>query len=147
VNLVVLPWCSRPGRFRYSPKTSQYPFLSRAIIIDFMDPLHFVNERLKFTRYFYESTVAVFEETKRKIEAKEPPYADTRDPEYGADEPAFLGEWEDADVAVDVVGATCLGLIQAADSGAPVADSAGAALNHRLWVSVPGFGLTKAGRS
>lgn len=71
----------------------------------------FVDERLKFIRYFYEQTVSLFEQTKRKIEAGEPPYVDTRDPAY-ADEPAFLEEWEDADAAVNIVGATCLQLLQ-----------------------------------
>jgi hypothetical protein len=76
-----------------------------------MDLLYFVDERLKFIRYFYESTVAVFQERIRKIEAGEPPYVDTRDPEY-ADEPAFLEEWQNADAAVNIAGATCLELLQ-----------------------------------
>jgi hypothetical protein len=76
-----------------------------------MDLLYFVDERLKFIGYFYESTVAVFQETMRRIEAGEPPYVDTRNPEY-ADEPAFLEEWENADAAVNIAGATCLELLQ-----------------------------------
>ena len=76
-----------------------------------VDLFHFVNERLRFTRYVYDTTVAVFDQMKRKIEAGEEPYIDTRDPEY-ADEPAFLEEWEDADVATDIIGGTCLGLLQ-----------------------------------
>ena len=76
-----------------------------------MDRNYFVDERLKFINYFYESTVSVFQETMRKIEEGEPPYVDARDPEY-AEEPAFLAEWENADAAVNIAGATCLELLQ-----------------------------------
>lgn len=76
-----------------------------------MDLLHFVNERLKFVHYYHESTVSVFEETKRKIEAGEPPYVDTHHAE-DEDEPAFLEEWRNADAAVIITGATCLELLQ-----------------------------------
>jgi hypothetical protein len=76
-----------------------------------VDLLYFVNERLKFIRYFHESTVSALEETKRKIEAGEPPYVDTRCGE-DANEPGFLEEWENADTAVNITGATCLELLQ-----------------------------------
>lgn len=32
---------------------------------------------------------------------------------WEADEPAFLAEWEEADLAGDVIGMTCLGMLQA----------------------------------
>lgn len=76
-----------------------------------MDLAHFPNQRLKFVEYFHASTTASFEEVKSKIEAGEPPYVDTRDPEY-ADEPAFLEEWERADAAMTITGAACLDLLQ-----------------------------------
>ena len=76
-----------------------------------MDLLYFVDERLKFIRDCCPSTVAAFQETMRKIEAEEPPYVDTRNPEY-AEEAAFLEEWENADAAVNIAGATCLELLQ-----------------------------------
>lgn len=76
-----------------------------------MDLFYFLNERLQFVEYFHASTTALFEEVKRKIEAGEPPYEDTRDPEY-ADEPAFLEEWEQADAALAISGAACLDLLQ-----------------------------------
>lgn len=76
-----------------------------------MDLAFFVNQRLDFVEYFHESTTAHFEETKRKIEAGEPPYIDNRDPEY-ADEPAFLEEWERADAAMTITGAACLDVLQ-----------------------------------
>jgi len=76
-----------------------------------MDLAYFLNQRLNFVEYFHASTTASFEEVKRKIEAEEPPYVDTRDPEY-ADEPAFLEEWEKADAAMTITGAACLDLLQ-----------------------------------
>jgi hypothetical protein len=76
-----------------------------------MDLYFFLEEHLKFVEYYHASTTAVFRETKRKIEAGEPPYTDTRNPEY-ADEPAFLEEWTRADIAVTISGASCLDLVQ-----------------------------------
>lgn len=76
-----------------------------------MDLAYFLNKRLKFIEYFFASTTASFDEIKHKIEAGEPAYVDTRDPEC-AEEPAFLEEWENADVAVTITGAACLELLQ-----------------------------------
>ena len=76
-----------------------------------MDLAHFLNQRLKFVEYFHASTTASFEEVKNRIEAGEPPYVDTRDPEY-ADEPAFLEEWERADAAMTITGAASLDVLQ-----------------------------------
>lgn len=76
-----------------------------------MDLLSFLDERLKFINYFYGSTVSIFQETMRKIEVGEPPYEDKRNPE-DYDEPAFLTEWQDADAAANITGASCLQLLQ-----------------------------------
>jgi hypothetical protein len=78
-----------------------------------MDLMYFLRARTKFVRYVYESVVPQFEEIKRKIQAGEEPYVDRRYVE-DADEPAFLEEWENADLAGDVIGVTCLGMLQAA---------------------------------
>lgn len=77
-----------------------------------MDLLHFLEERLKFIEQLYESAVAPFEETKRKIDEGESPYIDRRDPEY-ASEPAYLAEWEQAGDSVTVIGHWCLCMVQA----------------------------------
>jgi|GEM_PF-7072072 hypothetical protein len=77
-----------------------------------VDLLYFVDERLGFIRYFYETAAGLFHETKRKIEEHEEPYDD---PGYGSeyqDEPPFLEEWENADAAANITGATCLDLLQ-----------------------------------
>jgi hypothetical protein len=76
-----------------------------------MDLAHFLNQRLDFVEYFHATTTASYEEVLRKIEAGEPPYVDTRDPEY-ADEPAFLEEWGKANAAMTITGAACLDLLQ-----------------------------------
>jgi hypothetical protein len=77
-----------------------------------VDLLYFVDERLGFIRYFYEKAAGLFHETKRKIEEHEEPYDD---PGYGSeyqDAPPFLEEWENADAAANITGATCLDLLQ-----------------------------------
>ena len=79
-----------------------------------MDFLYFLRDHLRFIRYFYEIAMQPFEEIKRKIRAGEAPYVDQRDPDRDDYEPAFLAEWEDADVAMDVIGMTCLGMLQTA---------------------------------
>jgi hypothetical protein len=76
-----------------------------------MDLYFFLDQRLKFVEYYHATTTAVFQETRRKIEAGEPPYVDTRNPENG-DEPAFLEEWMTAEIATTISGATCLDLVQ-----------------------------------
>ncbi|MBZ5672406.1 MAG: hypothetical protein LAO04_22125 [Acidobacteriia bacterium] len=77
-----------------------------------MDLLYFLESRLTFIRNLYGSATSPFEETKRRIEAGEAPYADTRDPEH-VDEPAFLAEWQEADDSIAVVGQWCLCMVQA----------------------------------
>jgi len=77
-----------------------------------MDLLYFLDRRLAFVQKLYDSTVVGFEETKRQIEAGEPPYVDERNPEY-VDEPAFLEEWQEADDSAMVIGHWCLCMIQA----------------------------------
>lgn len=77
-----------------------------------MDLLYFLENRLEFIGYIYYSATSPFEETMRKITHGEPPYIDTRDPEY-ADEPAFLSQWQEADDAAAVIGHWCLCMVQA----------------------------------
>ena len=77
-----------------------------------MDLLYFVDERLGFIRYFYEKAAGVFDEMKRKIEDHEEPFDD---PGFGSeynDEPPYLEEWENADAAANITGATALDLLQ-----------------------------------
>jgi len=75
---------------------------------------HFLDERLNFAIYLYDSAVPPFEEIKRKINENEPPYEECRHPEDDGSEPMFLEQWEQADLAVDVLGMTCLGQVQIA---------------------------------
>jgi hypothetical protein len=78
-----------------------------------MDLLHFLKSKLRFIEQLYDGAAAPFVETKRQIEAGEPPYVDNRNPEYADGEPAFLQEWQDADESVLVLGYWCLCSVQA----------------------------------
>src|SRR5579863_8061892 len=77
-----------------------------------MDLHYFLDARLKFIEELYDTAVEPFEEIKRKIEAHEHPYVDTRNPE-DYDEPAFILEWQQADDSVMVIGHWCLCMVQA----------------------------------
>jgi hypothetical protein len=66
-----------------------------------MDYLAFTKVRTHFLRYFYSDAAKPFVETRRKIDAEEPPF----EPPYSEDsEPAFLSEWLDADDALALLG-------------------------------------------
>jgi len=76
-----------------------------------MDLVYFLRERVGFVRYFYGATVSVFDETKRKIDEGEEPFADWP-PGEDSDTPAFAEEWGRADFATNVIGLACLGMLQ-----------------------------------
>jgi hypothetical protein len=66
-----------------------------------MDYLVFTKQRIQFLRYFYSEAAKPFVETRRKIEAEEPPF----EPPYSEDsEPAFLSEWLEAGDALALLG-------------------------------------------
>lgn len=74
-----------------------------------MDVLFFFKQRTRFIRHFYETAGMPFRETKRKIEAKEPPFDD---PPYSEDgEPPYVEEWIAASEAREVLGRTCLSML------------------------------------
>lgn len=75
-----------------------------------MDFLHFLKERIAFIRQFYENAATPFIERKRRVEAEEPPYDN---PPYSEDEPAFLGEWLEADESLHVLGCACISMLSA----------------------------------
>lgn len=66
-------------------------------------------DKLNFIRRFYEITSEPFIETKRKIDQHEEPFG-VSDVEDG--EPPFLVEWLEADQSLNVLGKTCLCLLQ-----------------------------------
>lgn len=75
-----------------------------------MDVLFFLQNRTDFIRRYYDASAAPFLETQRKIEAEEPPFV----PPYSEDEePPFLTEWLDAQMALDVLGQNCVSLLAA----------------------------------
>jgi hypothetical protein len=73
-----------------------------------MNYLAFTKQRIQFLRYFYSEAAEPFVETRRKIEAEEPPF----EPPYSEDsEPAFLGEWLEAGDALALLGQSIASLL------------------------------------
>ena len=76
-----------------------------------MDVHFFLSERTNFIRYFFEEAVKPFEETIHRIRAEEPPYVPPPWDDSMSDEPAFMSEYNNATVGLDVVGQTCLSML------------------------------------
>lgn len=75
-----------------------------------MDVGAFLKHRTAFISQFYQSAASSFLETKRKIEAEEPPF----EPSYSEeDHPPFISEWIEADQSLDVLGQMCVSLLSA----------------------------------
>jgi hypothetical protein len=73
-----------------------------------MDILYFLEQRLQLLGHFYETASSPFVETKRQIEAGEPPF----EPPYSEDaEPPFVQEWSQADIALELLGRTCVSML------------------------------------
>ena len=79
-----------------------------------MDLLYFLTRRLEFIQRLYETAVAPFEETQRKINAAEEPYVPSFDPDDWSGDPPFLEEWQEADESIMVIGHWCLCMVQSA---------------------------------
>lgn len=74
-----------------------------------MDVLYFYKERTRFIRHFYNTTAMPFEDVKKAIDNKQPPFDN---PPYSEDgEPAYLVEWIEASAALEVLGRTCLSML------------------------------------
>lgn len=74
-----------------------------------MDVLYFLEERMRFIRYYYETAASSFLTIQRKIEAKEPPFDDP--PWDDSGEPAFLAEWLEAEDGLSILGRSCLSMV------------------------------------
>lgn len=74
-----------------------------------MDLAYFLRERTALIRHFYDTASAPFIETKRRIEAGEPPFQDPPYDESG--EPAFMEEWSRADVELELLGRACITML------------------------------------
>lgn len=77
-----------------------------------MDHAYFLHERTKLIRHFFDAASAPFIETQRAIDAKEPPFDNPPYDESG--EPAFLGEWLQADTEQQLVGRACVSMLSEA---------------------------------
>lgn len=76
-----------------------------------MDVLLFLKDRTRFIEHYYESVCAPFLEIHRKIDAKEPPYAEVP---YGISEdqePAYFTEWSWAQNGLLIAGRSCVTLL------------------------------------
>jgi len=77
-----------------------------------MDLVYFLKQRTDFIRQFYSEGRKPFDEIKRLIEAEEPPYVPPPfNPDYDDGEPVFLVEWMEADMAVHVMGLSCISML------------------------------------
>ena len=76
-----------------------------------MDVGYFLRARIAFIRRFYDTAAEPFVETKRKIEAQEPPFV----PGCSEDEePPFLAEWQEADESLCILGYHCVSMLATA---------------------------------
>jgi hypothetical protein len=77
-----------------------------------MNYMYFVDDRLKRALFIFDLGTAPFQEIKRKFEASGPPYVYRgRD---DAVEDAYQEAFENADVAIQVIGMSSLGLVETA---------------------------------
>ena len=74
-----------------------------------MDLAFFLRERTALIRHFFDTASAPFIETKRQIEAGEPPFHDP--PWDDSGEPAFMKEWARADVELELLGRACITML------------------------------------
>lgn len=73
-----------------------------------MDLDHFLKDRLRYSRYFFEHAHKPFLAIKKAIESEEAPYV----PEYDeSGEPQYLQEWLDAMAGVESAGLTALSMV------------------------------------
>jgi len=76
-----------------------------------MDVAYFLRSRIAFIRQFYDAASVPFAESKRKIEAGEPPFVP---PNSEDEEPPFLDEWTDADDSLCILGYACVSMLATA---------------------------------
>lgn len=74
-----------------------------------MDLAYFLRERTALIRHFYDTASVPFIETKRLIEAGEPPFDDPPWDDSGV--PAFMKEWGRADVELELLGRACITML------------------------------------
>lgn len=78
-----------------------------------MDYMYFVDERLNLALYTFDLGTPPFEEVRRKIEASEPPY-DHPSGRDDSEDDAYQEAFENANVAIQVIGMSCVELVQTA---------------------------------
>ncbi|MGO8170550.1 hypothetical protein ACC764_08560 [Rhizobium ruizarguesonis] len=77
-----------------------------------MDVKHFADLRANFIRMFYKEGRKPFDTIQKAIDEQAPPFDE---PPYGYDiesgEPAYLTEWLEAEMAINVLGYSCLAML------------------------------------
>lgn len=74
-----------------------------------MDVAYFLKMRTEFIRSYYDTAQAPFAERMRQIVGGLPPYDDP--PCSEDDEPPYTSEWMDADLALQVLGRSCVSML------------------------------------
>lgn len=77
-----------------------------------MDFRYFVSNKLGFIQRHYSIATQPFLTRKQQIEDGEPPFDSDPNAEPESDEPPFLKEWIEADESINIVGYTCLCMVQ-----------------------------------
>jgi hypothetical protein len=71
-----------------------------------------LKQRTKFINQFYLNAGEPFRRTMRQIEKEEPPFdSPSQDPYSDDGEPPFTEEWGEADMALDILGRTCISML------------------------------------
>lgn len=78
-----------------------------------MDVKAFSSMRLEFIRFYYREGRKPYDAIKQAIDNKEPPYDDAQLPwsQIESGEPPFLAEWLEADMALNVLGYSCVSML------------------------------------
>ncbi|MBY5405906.1 hypothetical protein [Rhizobium leguminosarum] len=77
-----------------------------------MDIAYFSKLRTDFIRMYYRESHKPFNDLKAAIEAKEPPFDEPPDRyNWEGDEPPYLTEWLEAEMALNVLGYSCLSML------------------------------------
>ena len=70
---------------------------------------YFLKDRTTFIRYYFDEAAKPFVDIHERIDAGTSPFEPYGDPEDG--EPLYQAEWEDAEIAIALIGQTCVSLL------------------------------------
>jgi hypothetical protein len=82
-----------------------------------VDILWMLEDKVALIWWYYFNAASVFTEIKRKIEDSEEPYSYSGNAEDMLEEPPFLEEWQKAHESLNILGQSCLSLVQSTLKG------------------------------